>query len=215
MKPQQHPSNLHTWTAALIALWVSMPTTALAADLPAESPAALSAPPPPPQTPPVHAPRGSPEASIDLEAAPRGYHWESQRRKGLLTSGLVLLGVGYTGAAAYSLAILTGRFKTDASTYVLLVPVIGPLISQAMFSSCDRCGGSFFGNADPFRWILTIVSSVLQLPGALMAFKGFGQTRELVRDPDECAQSTPGKLQWAIAPGAPGALLGVSLSFSN
>ncbi|MBS1153143.1 MAG: hypothetical protein H6Q89_4841 [Myxococcaceae bacterium] len=153
---------------------------------------------------------GRPAGDADAGAilAP-GSHWETKGKTGLSVAGWAMWATGYFAASGYAIEILneSRRFgPTDASTYLLFVPVVGPLISQAMFSTCSRCGGSFFGNADPFRVLVTVVTSALQIPGFLMIFRGaVERTRVAVPDP----------ISVSIAPGAPGGAVGLSLVLRN
>lgn len=137
-----------------------------------------------------------------------GTHWETKGRPGVFIGGLALTTLGYFAASAYALAILdeSRSYPTDASTYVLFVPVIGPAISQLMFSSCSKCGGSLFGNGDPIRVLLTLASSALQIPGLVMTLTGaLDRSPTLVND----------KVTVSLEPGAAGAVVGMTLVLRN
>ncbi len=157
-----------------------------------------------PSAPPlISDPSQAPAASVEPMKA--GFHLESQGRTGLYVTKLIFASIGFLEASAYASLVVdeSRRFSgTDASTYVLYVPLVGPALSQIMFSSCARCGGSFFGNADPLRMLITLTSTAAQVTGLVLALiGGFKRTSILVAD-------EPG---FALAPGAPGAPLGVTL----
>jgi hypothetical protein len=127
----------------------------------------------------------------------------------MFVTGLVFASLGYLEGFAYAttLIVQSKQYRTidDSSTPVMYVPLVGPLISQVIFSNCRNCGGSFFGNADPFRMITTITSTAAQVTGLVLALIG-----GFHRSPVPVDQ--PG---FSLQLGAPGASVGMSLVLRN
>ena len=157
----------------------------------------------------VSAPASASAPAAAVEPMKVGFHLESQGRTGPFVTGLIFASIGFLEASVYATLLVdeSRRYSgTDSSTYVMYVPLVGPAISQVMFWNCRTCGGSFFGNADPFRMLITLTSTAAQVTGlALALIGGFKRTSILVAD-------EPG---FALAPGAPGAPLGVTLVLRN
>jgi hypothetical protein len=174
--------------------------------------------------PPPPAPDGAPADSrlkvdADGERAPPGYHWEAQRRKGMLISGIALLGVGYFlsvmyGVMGYSFVTTTSStafIVRNRSTYlVYAVPLAGPGLSQLLFATAS--GYSSTNRGLEFLWA-TLVSA-LQLTGVTLGVLGFFTRNVAVRDSGASTYAAPA-VRWSVAPFAPGAPMGLSLLIEN
>jgi hypothetical protein len=154
----------------------------------------------------VGAPSEAPAAATDVTVK-SAVQLETKGRAGLFVAGLAVATLGYVEAFAYATLVLRtpDPLGIDKSTEVLYVPLVGPLISQVMFSNCDRCGGSLFGNSDPFRLITTITSTTAQVLGLVFALIG-----GFHRSPVQVDQ--PGL---SLQLGAPGTSLGMTLVIRN
>ncbi len=126
---------------------------------------------------------------------------------GLIITGVSLGAMGYLESVVYASALFvqSSQFRTrtpDASTYLMYVPLLGPVISQLMFFGCNNCGGGFFGNLDPLRLLVTLTSTVPQVLGFIFTLKG---ARNLSTDAPALS----------LRPGTAGAPLGLTLVFRN
>lgn len=163
--------------------------------------------------------------SDDGEQAPPGFHWETQRRKGMLIAGPVLLGIGYAFSAFYGLfgfafagIGLTGTSSSTSwivrnrNTYLVnFVPIAGPAIAEVMFVVSPGFRGDSSGRPIEYAWV--IVLSALQVAGGLLIGLGIPTHQVLVEDKraDAKAPSLLDGLSVQWAPAAPGSTAGVSL----
>ena len=124
-------------------------------------------------------------------------------------TGIALLAVGYFGMAAWATAIAADETKfgglPDSTTFLLYVPLVGPPIGHALFKSCRYCNYDFT-NASPGRFLMMAASTSMQLTGLILFLVGLkGRSTVAVSD-------SPGL---SFEPGAPGALLGLSVVFRH
>ncbi len=173
-----------------------------------------------PLAPPVLSqPEGS-RVSEDGEKAPPGFHFETQRRKGLLIAGPVLFGVGYILSAMYGLfgysfaglglTFPSGFVYNNRSTYlVYAVPLVGPLLSQALFATALGYRGV---NRDP-EFLFAGIVTVLQTTGLVLALLGIKTTQVAVENRYSSSGAAP--IRWSLSPMAPGSPLGVTLFVEN
>lgn len=149
------------------------------------------------------------------EVAPTGFHYEKQRRKGMLITGPILLGVGFVLSVYFgyfSFSNVTG-LRQNSDYLWFLVPVAGPVIGEMLVTH-----GLKFVNAAEL--LFTVVVTALQVTGALLTVLGLPARQVLVpNDPDAPPPSERDSrlppVQWSLAPGAPGAPLGLTLSIRN
>lgn len=181
-------------------------------------------PPPPPADevpPPGPPPPGGLMVSDDGETAPPGFHFEMQRRKGMLIAGPVLLGVGYFISAFYGLfgyafaglgsTSRTSWIAVNRGTYLVnFIPVAGPLVAQLMFVGSAGYRGDGIGRTFEFGYV--VVVTALQATGLALTILGIPSRQVLVEDrrAEADAKDPPG-LRWTLAPTAPGAPMGFSL----
>jgi hypothetical protein len=152
----------------------------------------------------------------DGERAPPGFHFEAHRRTGMLISGPIIFGVGYLSAVIWGLAGFAGSgsssplyYRANNGAYLLyLIPLAGPLLGQLAVGT--------YGYFDSTTWLLAAASTAAQIVGLTLALLGLRSTQELVRDGQvERSSSLFGDVRVALAPGAPGAPLGMTLSLVN
>ena len=159
--------------------------------------------------------------SDDGETAPPGFHFETQRRKGLLVAGPVLLGVGYIFSAFYGLfgytfaglgsTSRTSWIAVNKGTYLVnFIPVAGPLVAQLMFVGSAGYRGDGLGRT--FEYGFVVVVTALQATGLALSILRIPSRQVRVEGRRAGAGSTePPGLRWTLAPTAPGAPMGFSL----
>lgn len=163
-----------------------------------------------------------PLVSEDGEKAPPGYHFEMQRKKGLLITGPVLFGVGYIFSVLYGVFGYTfaGLGSSSTSSYIYLnrstylvyaIPLAGPALSQFLFATS-------FGYSAVNRNLELLfagIVTVLQVTGLVLALLGIKSSQVLVEDRRAEGSSKPPGMRLSLSPHAPGAPLGVSLLLEN
>jgi hypothetical protein len=152
----------------------------------------------------------------DGERAPPGYHFESQRRRALLITGPILLGVGYVVAAGTGFLSFLANSVTSSNNggYLLnFIPLAGPVLARLTYNSY------YTSTAD---WLYTGVVTALQVTGLVLLIFGLPHHQVLVqdendyqRDRDRPRDSTLPPIQWSLSPFAPGSPLGLTLTVSN
>ncbi len=165
-------------------------------------------------------PKGS-DVSSDGVKAPPGFHFEVQRRKPMLITGVALFGGGYVLSLlmtswGYLFAGLGGTSsevsfanRTRGLYFLGLIPVAGPVLTQvALASSVGYRGDNRF-----YEYVFTVASTALQVTGIVLAALGFRSRETLVKD--EYAASKPPALRFSFAPMAPGAALGFTFRVEN
>ena len=155
---------------------------------------------PPSYYPPSPAPLPSRMRYIEGRPIPPGYHVESEPRKGLITTGAILLAVPYGISAS-----IAASSKHDGDT-ALLIPVAGPFIDLSTrgtdcspstpvynSSSCDT-------QESNSRFALTF-DGLSQATGAVLLILGLAwQQQVLERDDAPLVGRSRPTFKWALAP---------------
>lgn len=153
------------------------------------------------------------------EKAPVGFHFETQRRKGMLIAGPVLFGVGYIlsvfyGVFGYTFAGVTSSSTTsfivrNRSTYlVYAVPVAGPLLSQVLFATAS---GYINNSSRTLELMFAGIVTILQATGVTLTVLGIPSRQVLVEDRRASKTSAPPPVHLSFAPFATGSSFGFSL----
>lgn len=102
------------------------------------------------------------------EAIPPGYHLVEQRNRGLIVTGLSVLGATYGASLVASLAFISDGGRDSAEFAPLLIPVVGPFITA--------------GTNDDVPTLM-ILNGVTQTTGAVLLILGIALTeKKVVRD---------------------------------
>ncbi len=152
----------------------------------------------------------------DNERAPPGYHYERHRRLGLMIGGLVPFGLGYFGSILYGIGSAVSSPITaynGGGNALYVVPVLGPILREG-FALSDGTRTTDYSLVY-FDLLLTIVLTAAEGVGLLLTLLGLRTVQDLVSDRDAAKESGGSGFRWVIAPGAPGAPLGLSLVIAN
>lgn len=192
---------------------------------PPSPPAAQNPPPAPPADAPraAAAPQAAPPADLTpgKDGAPPGYHWERSRIRGLVTSGAVLLGVGYLislvvgfGGLAWYLAFPENKCWAHVASYSW-IPLVGPIIS------IEGQKGLYRGrNADlpctgeplyPLGVAVAAVDTVMQVAGLAMLITGITVRRSELVPNVPASSAAASEPEWYVSLGAPGSSLGLTV----
>jgi hypothetical protein len=156
-------------------------------------------------------PQGSSRVNEAGERAPVGQHYEHRRRTGFLIAGPILLGVGWLGGAFLGILNWLGG-SVSTPSILNAIPFAGPLLGEVVYSRNTTGGSLLFAVALTAMQVAGTVFTILGLPmrEVLIDDEGSDYRDGAPRDQQRNSKLPP--IQWSVAPGAPGAPLGVSLT---
>jgi hypothetical protein len=143
--------------------------------------------------------------SADGDAAPRGQHYELRRKKGLMITGIALLGGGWlvTSLISFYVILLT---TPSPYFYLTFIPVVGPLSSAYAHSTSGR-------TTDSITWLAALASTALQVTGLALGIVGLIVKQQVLVDDEASIGGAGAPLRWAIAPIGPSGTPGATLLF--